>query len=402
MKDRAAVLASIALATLTMILVFATGCVAPASVQAPPPTVAAATLPPPTVPPPTKAPPTLPPPTEAPPTLPPPTEAPPTLPPPTEPPPTNPPPTEPLPTPAPPTVAPATIVPATVAPLPAAQPITSSKDIVYAKGMRQDNPAEWNQAANAPVEWKLDEYAPTEPGPWPAAVLVNWAGEARGEYTWTKLAEKLAGQGARVYVIDYPDYQPDAAIREKGRGYREMADAVACAVRFARARAAETGSDPVRVALAGFCLGGGAASQVAVAGDSLDSKWEAYASAGGPPRQVACEANEGSTVVDVLVGSGGAYDVFLGYDGLYDEAFRQANNPEMWKMFQSFAGDNPGLKVRLLHSQRDPIMPYDNSVAAEAMLKNAGLDAEVVTFKGFHEMPVDLTVQTVMDLLKQP
>ena len=300
-----------------------------------------------------------------------------------------------------PTAAP-TLALATVVPIVATMPITETKGLVYARGLQPDNPNEWNATANAGVEWKLDEYAPVEPGTWPVAVLVNWAGEARSEYTWTKFAQLLAAQGVRVYVIDYPDYQPPAANQEAGRGYREMADSIACAVRYARSRAEAGQGEPVRTALVGFCLGGGAAAQVAVAGDALDSRWEEYAAAGGPPRQVACEMSEGSTRVDALVGSGGAYDVFLGFDGLYDDSFRQQNNPDMWQMFAAFVGENPDLKVRLLHSQRDPTMPFENSVLTQTILSAAGHDAELVVFGGFHEVPVNLTVQTVMDVLGRP
>jgi predicted esterase len=210
----------------------------------------------------------------------------------------------------------------------------------------------------------------------------------------------LAEQGVRVYAIDYPAYQPDTAIVDKGRGYREMADAVACAVRFARSRAAASGNDSAPVVLVGFSLGGGIGSQVALAGESIDSRWDAYAeSGGGPARQVGCEASKGSARVDALVGIAGSYDAFLGTEGKYGREWMQEKDSDLWKMLHAMIGGNPGLKVRLLHSKKDDVIPYDNSLAFEGPVAAAGYNVKLIDISGGHWVPPDLTIQTVMTVL---
>jgi predicted esterase len=265
--------------------------------------------------------------------------------------------------------------------------VTVTEDLVYAKERQPD----------AQVEWKLDLYAPTEPGDWPVVVFLHGIGEIKEG--WTILPQAIAEQGAIMFVIEYPDISASVAILDKGKGHREMAETVACAIRFARARASDFGSDNAPVAIAGFSLGGGVGSHVALFGASLDRRWEEYAaSQSGPPRQVDCEVSQGSTHVDALVGIAGAYDAFVGYDGKYGREFMQEKDPDLWKMLYGSIGLNPDLKVRLLHSETDSVVPYENSVEFEATLAEAGYDVKLIQFIGGHSAPLELTVQTVMDV----
>jgi hypothetical protein len=143
-----------------------------------------------------------------------------------------------------------------------------------------------------------------------------------------------------VFVIEYPDIHATMAILDNGKGYCEMADTVACAIRFARARASDFGMETALVVLAGFSLGGGVASHVALAGESVGRRWEEYtASRGGPQRQVDCGVSQGSTHVDALVGIAGAYEGFLGHDGKYGREFMQEKDPDLWKMLYGCIGD---------------------------------------------------------------
>jgi acetyl esterase/lipase len=267
-------------------------------------------------------------------------------------------------------------------------PVTVTKDIVYAVGTQQEEG----------TEWKLDEYAPTEPGDWPVVVFLHGIDEAKEG--WTVLPQAIAEQGAIVLVIDYPEIAPTVAILEKGKGHREMAETVACAIRFARARASDLGSDTAPVVIAGFSFGGGVGSHVALLGESIDRRWEDYAtSRGGPPHQVDCEVSQGSTHVDALVGIAGAYDAFVGYDGRYGREFMQEKDPDLWEMLYGSIGENLDLKVRLLHSETDSQIPYENSVEFEATLAEAGYDVILIPFRGGHTTPLDLTVQTVMEVV---
>ena len=285
-----------------------------------------------------------------------------------------------------------TSVPPTSTPFPTpvlSLSVTVTKDLVYAIGQQPDKP----------VEWKLDYYAPNDPGDWPLLLFLPGASEKKEG--WTILPQAIAEQGVIVSVIDYLNIGPTTAFKDNGKGYREVAEIVACAIRFARARASDFGSDTAPLVIAGFSLGGGVGSHVALFGTSLDRRWEEYAaSRGGPPRQVDCEVSEGSTHVDALVGIAGRYDAFVGYDGKYGREFMQERNPELWKMLYGSIGENPDLKVRLLHSETDSMVRYENSVEFEATLAEAGYDVKLIQFSGGHTTPLELTVQTVMNVVR--
>jgi acetyl esterase/lipase len=268
--------------------------------------------------------------------------------------------------------------------------VTVTKDLVYAKRLQPD--------ILGRVEWKLDLYAPTEPGDWPVVLFLHGLGLGKG---WTRLHQAIAEQGAIVFDIDYPDLPRDMAIRDHGKGYREMADTVACAIRFARARAPDYGVDSAPLVITGFSTGGGVGSHVALAGESVGRRWEEYAaSGGGPPRQVDCEVSQGSTHVDALVGIAGPYDTFVGFDGRFGREFLQEEDPDLWKLFYGSIGENPDLRVRLLHSQTDSVVPYETSVGFEAALAEAGYDVKLIQFSGGHSPPLELTVQTVMEVAR--
>jgi predicted esterase len=110
--------------------------------------------------------------------------------------------------------------------------------------------------------------------------------------------------------------------------------------------------------------------------------------------------SQGSTHVDALVGIAGPYDGFVGYDGKYGREFLQEEDPDLWKLFYGSIGENPDLKVRLLHSETDSTIPYENSVEFEATLAEAGYDVKLIQFSGGHNVPLELTVETVMDAVK--
>jgi len=279
---------------------------------------------------------------------------------------------------------------ATLTPLPDLPlDVTVMKDLVYAKGIQPEEQR----------EWKLDEYAPTELGHWPMVLFLPGRGQIKEGYA--TLSQAISEQGAIVFVIDYPDMSFSYAILDNGRGYREMTETVACAIRFARARVSDLGSDAIHVTIAGFSFGGGVGSHVALVGEGLDRRWEEYAaSRGGPPRQVDCEVGQGSTHVDALVGIAGAYDAFVGYDGKHGREFMQEKDPDLWKMLYSSIGENRDLIIRLLHGKQDSMIPYENSAEFEVVLAEAGYDVKLIQFRGGHNVPLELTVETVMDAVK--
>jgi acetyl esterase/lipase len=101
-----------------------------------------------------------------------------------------------------------------------------------------------------------------------------------------RLAEALAAAGALVLNADWAGIDADARFPA---AYEE----VACAVRFARARAAALGGDPARVLLAGWSDGALPAMVVATGGDTFDA--------------TRCVQPEGSARPDAVVGIAGFY-----------------------------------------------------------------------------------------------
>lgn len=270
-------------------------------------------------------------------------------------------------------------------------PVELTRDVIYAKRLQQQERPE--------AEFKLNVYAPIDPGDWPVVVYAHAMGGTKDSRLVVMRA--IAEHGVVAFSIDYPDTTPSAAVSNNGRGFREMTETVACAVRFARAKASDYGGDAAQVILVGFSMGGGVGASVALVGDNLEHQWEEFASMrGGPPRQVDCEVDEGSAHVDAFVGIAGSYDAFVGYDGYYGREWLQAKDPKLWEMFYSSLGQNPDLKVRLLHGENDTTIPFENSVEFDAVLAEAGYDTELIQFDGGHTVPLELTVETVMEVAR--
>jgi acetyl esterase/lipase len=246
----------------------------------------------------------------------------------------------------------------------------------------------------------LDVYAPTQPGPWPVVVFTHGVGSKKENYATYSRA--IAGRGAVVFTIDWPTRYPTYAIQDNGKGFREILESLTCAVRFARARAPDFGGDPERMALVGYSLGGGAGAQVALLGDEVDNLWQEFAALrGGPPPQFECAVSGVSAHVDAFVGAAGTYGPFVGTYGWYGREWLQAEDPELWEVFSSSLGQNPGLVVRLLHGERDDEIPFQNSAEFAVVLAEAGYDVALIPFDSeLHYVPFDLTIQTIMDLFE--
>lgn len=160
----------------------------------------------------------------------------------------------------------------------------------------------------------LDVYAPAAGSGWPVVVVLHGGNaDKRGV---SSLAEAVAGQGAVVFVPTFSSSFSPVTIAQGGVGLG--VEEASCAVRFARARAAEYGGDPQRVVAAGHSAGGAFAVVLALAGDEFH---------GG------CVVSEGSGSVDGVVGLDGAYDLVR-----YTEAWILKKAPaESWRLISPHA-----------------------------------------------------------------
>jgi predicted esterase len=276
---------------------------------------------------------------------------------------------------APPPAPPAT--PSVPPPTPTAAPraISVTLDITYTVALQP------NVSAQA-----LDIYAPVEAKAWPAVVFAHGFGERKQDYR--RIMQAIAEQGALVFAADWPDRATDTD--NSGRAYREVAETLLCAVRFARSRMAALGSPSLT--FFGFSAGASAGALVALAGDSLERAWnDAAAARGGPPAQVKCAANAGTAQVDAFLGVAGPYN--LG-------AALQASDPLLWPLVSPFAhlSDNRALRVRLLHGTFDSRVPIEQSMQFDQALRQAGYDSQLIRFDSGHAVPMPLAVDELAKL----
>ena len=254
-------------------------------------------------------------------------------------------------------------------------------------------------ATSAEGPLTLDMHAPVRPADAPIVLYLPGRGRDSAP-PW--IVEGLVDEGAFVFVVRYAatDSSPEKILADHGADAGAQAQSVACAIHYARSRASNFGNNDPLVVLTGFSNGSGLGAHTALFGSTLEERWDEYAAQGGPPRQVECEMTEGSTHVDVLVGMGGNYDVFVSiYDGKYGRAYQQELDPELWEFLSSSIGVNLDLKIRLIHGTSDWI-PVEGAAEFTALLSEAGYDAELTTFDGGHATaPLDLFLPIVMEVL---
>lgn len=258
-------------------------------------------------------------------------------------------------------------------------------------------------ATQAQDQLTLDMFVPAEPGGAPIVLHLPGGGESGAPMS---MIDPLVEEGAIVVFVRSARRSAGATtlLADHGAVARAQADSMACAIRFARAEAAELGSDDPVFVLTGYSWGGGLAAHVALFGADLEARWDEYAAEGGPQREVDCAIPTGSTHVDALVAMGGAYDHFVpawdGPVGLYGRSYQQERDPALWQFLYSSIGAAPDLEVRLIHGTTDPITSPEMSAEFAAVLTAAGYDVQFETFEGGHTLPVDLAISTITEVLR--
>ena len=248
----------------------------------------------------------------------------------------------------------------------------------------------------------LDMSVPSKPADAPVVIYLPGRG---GHSAPPEMVEGLVEEGALVFFVRYAfsGSGPEQILADHGAVAGAMAESAACAINFARAQASSFGNDDPVVVLTGLSNGGGVAAHAALFGADLEARWDEYAAAGGPPRQVECEVTDGSTHVDAVVGMNSPYEVFVPiFDGGYGLTHQQYLDPEMQEFLSSSIGVNPDLKIRLIHAESDMVVPYSSSVDFAAALTDAGYDVgEVIAFDGEHHwVPPEVAIPTIMELIE--
>jgi dienelactone hydrolase len=241
--------------------------------------------------------------------------------------------------------------------------------------------------------YKLDIYKPLQSGNWPVIVLLH--GLPGTKEGFKHEAPALAEHGMVVVVPNFPNWLIDMAARDEGKGFREMQEVLACAIRFARNKAADYEGDPSFLTLAGFSFGGMIGSEMALIGDKLDALWDEFAeSSGGPASHIKCVVQAGSSKVDAFIGIGGPYNI--------TNKIRDID-PELWQLVDPFAlvGIGDRLVIRLLHGASDQRVNPEPGKRLNEALTASGYDSRLIMYDGGHEVPVDLTAELILELAER-
>jgi acetyl esterase/lipase len=212
----------------------------------------------------------------------------------------------------------------------------------------------------------VDVFAPSAPAAgeaYPVAVMIH--GRPRKPRDMEPLAELIAARGAVVFNADYRGVRPVVQ-----RGWPAAPEDIACAIRFARAHAADYGGDPSTLVLVGHSYGGYLGPLIALAGELVPGDCLV-----GP---------DVSALPTGFVGIAGNY-VVEGepvWDVWYGGNERQA--PQAWRSgnYRTHLGGNPGLVVRLIHETGDPIIPPRQPRRFHRDLRAAGYDTRLQLIDG--------------------
>ena len=178
-------------------------------------------------------------------------------------------------------------------------------------------------------------------------------------------AKALAAAGSVVFNASY-------RLVGQGGGYPGTIDDVACAVRYARAQAAElTTSD--QLVIMGHSAGGHLAAVVALNGDAFGADC-AYPQAAPPDRLV------GLAGLYDIRGLGSLFDVFVGAPRTDRPAAWESVNPAQ------LADRRDDLSVVLVAGANDPLVRLPEATAFEALLPSEHVTLEVVPGAGHNEL----------------
>ena len=238
----------------------------------------------------------------------------------------------------------------------------------------------------------LDIYAPENAESVPVVIFLH-GGVGQDKDDQAVTSKMLAELGYVVFTPTWPVSAYASAELDHGRGFREIAETIACAVNFASMRASEYGGDSNEIILSGFSAGGGAGASAALLGNEAVSSWDSYAFVvGGPPPQVSCVEDQVSRDVFAFVGIGGYYEDF--------SALKEENSG-LWALV-SYLGlikKNSELEIRLIHGEKDDAAHFWRAKSFEEALDQGGYKVELITHPGSHYVPRSIFFETLNSLV---
>lgn len=173
----------------------------------------------------------------------------------------------------------------------------------------------------------LDVHAPADADRVPVVVVLHGAGVGRRHYE--AFAERFAEAGAVVLNVDW-DVLPT--------NFEDASEQIACAVRFARVRAADYGGDPDRIVLLGHSSAAPWATRAALVGDEYEG---------------ACASDE-MALPDALA------------------LFAPSSVPGGWPWEHSLLPLRPDLAVAVVHGADDSVVSTSFGRRTASLLSEAG------------------------------
>jgi len=239
-----------------------------------------------------------------------------------------------------------------------------------------------------------DVFYPTDPGPWPVAVIVPGGPlPLGGRANYSGFAQMLVGQGAVVFVADY------RASPEFGGGWPTTFEDVACGIRLARATAATYGGDGSRVTLVAHSFGGFPGGVVALSPAEFESD------------PTNCQTATGSGSPDAFAGVAGVYTFDAIQETFLNGFFGGSRTaiPAVWNAADILAlAEGPNARdipIRLAAGTGDGAAPVERASALADALVSAGRDVRFVSIAGAGHVSImgnAETLATILEVLRPP
>lgn len=219
---------------------------------------------------------------------------------------------------------------------------------------------------------ELDVYVPQDGEDWPVVLLFHGT-PPPSRHPLDSLAEAVASDGVLVMNVGWSS---NAVSRASFEG-------IACAVAFARSKAAEYGGNPNRITTVGFSAGASAASVVALAGDDFATD---------------CIDDETSPFPDAFVGVSGFYDPAITPNDARSSV--KSTDPELYELINplNHLGRNPDLEVALIHGSIDSIAPVETSTLFHEALTEAGYKSTLTILEELGHGILDSSADTILEV----
>jgi acetyl esterase/lipase len=206
---------------------------------------------------------------------------------------------------------------------------------------------------------KMDIYFPASGGPWPVLVFVHGGSWTRGDKD--EAAEMQKSMNEQGYALVSINYRLYPTVR-----FPAMIEDVKCAIRYLRANASQYNIDSTRIAVRGDSAGGHLVSLLATSDQTAG--WDAG------------EYSDQSSRIQAAIVLAPATDFSQEFSNddiqmLVYVAFGTKNIPAASPITHITSDDPPFL---LIHGNRDPVMPFEQSQSMYDALQKAGVPSQLV------------------------